>query len=82
MDPKRWNAPVTVETRKVGKMRVIASTEEAARFLLTEWPVDETGPAHLLARIACIAVLDGEKPPEHAREAFVAAAVEAGIFVR
>ena len=82
MDPKRWTKPVTVETAKLGKHRVISSTEEAARFLLTEWPVDETGPAHLDARFACIDVLDGLQPPEHAREAFVAAAVEADILVK
>jgi hypothetical protein len=62
-------------------MRVIASTLEAAEFLLLRWP-NEGGQAHLHARIACIAVLDGRASPEQAREAFVAAAQEAGILVK
>jgi hypothetical protein len=82
MDPKRWTKTVTVETAKLGKHRVIASTEEAARFLLTEWPVSDTGPAHLNARFACIDVLDDVQPPEVARDAFVAAAEEADILVK
>jgi len=81
MDPKRWTKTVTVFTGKPGKMRVIASTVEAAEFLLERWPV-EPGPNHLLARVACLAVLEGEYPPEHARAAFIAAADEAGILVR
>ena len=81
MDPKPWTKPVTVETAKLGKLRVIASTADAARFLLEQWPVDH-GPLHLDAREACLAVLDGEKPAEFARDAFVAAAEEAGILVK
>jgi hypothetical protein len=39
------------------------------------------GPQHKAAREACIAVLAGEKPPAHARQAFVEAAKEAGILM-
>lgn len=81
MDPKRWNKPVTVETGKLGKLRAIASTVDAARFLLEDWP-EVAGPAHLKARVACLAVLDGTEETEHAREAFIAAAVEADILVK
>ncbi|WP_097142179.1 DUF982 domain-containing protein [Rhizobium subbaraonis] len=81
MDPKRWNKAVEVETERLGRIRDITSTEEAARFLLERWPV-EPGPAHLKARIACLSVLEGKRQPDHAREAFVAAAEEAGILVR
>lgn len=81
MDQKRWTAPVTVFTGKPGKMRLIASTADAGEFLLLRWP-KEPGPAHLAAREACLAVLDGEQPPGFAREAFVAAAVEADILVK
>lgn len=81
MDPKRWNAPVTVFTGKPGKMRVVASTVEAAEFLLERWPV-EPGPLHMRARVACLEVLEGKMPPDHARAAFVAAAHEAGILVK
>lgn len=82
MDAKRWDKPVTVETEKVGMLRSIASTMEAAEFLLLHWPLDWTGPAHVRARHACIQVLGGKSPPEHAREAFINACEEAEIFIQ
>lgn len=81
MDQKRWNTVVTVQIGRVGKLRAISSTEEAAEFLQTRWPVDG-GQAHTHARIACLAVLDGHATTEQARDAFIAAAEEAGILVR
>lgn len=81
MDDKRWAKGVELEMHGPGKYRVVSSTREAAECLLYRWPV-EGGPAHLLARIACLAVLEGEMPPDHAREAFIAAAEESGIHVR
>ena len=81
MDPKRWTKTVTVFTGKPGKMRVIASTAEGGEFLLNRWPVEQ-GPLHMRARVACLEVLEGKMPPEHARAAFIAAAVEADILVK
>lgn len=79
MDPKRWTIAVALETEEQGKLRVICSTAEAAEFMLNHWPV-ERGPLYIEAQKACLAVLGGEQPPEFAREAFVAAADEAGIL--
>lgn len=62
--------------------RVVTSTHEAAECLLYRWPEDLRGPAHLAARYACIAVLEGAKQPDHARKAFIKAAEESGIHVR
>jgi hypothetical protein len=62
-----------------GKSRIIRSTHGAAVFLLYRWP-GEVGPQHKAAREACIATLAGEKPPDHARQAFIEAAKEAGIL--
>jgi hypothetical protein len=73
-----WTKPVRVEA--AGRFRVISSTRAAAQWLLYHWPTGG-GPEHRAARVACIAVLKNEQPPDHAREAFVAAAKEAGILI-
>lgn len=81
MDDKRWSKGVELEIHGPGKYRNVLSTREAAELLLMNWPV-EGGEAHLLARRACLAVLEGEEQPEVARQAFIKAAEEAGIFIR
>lgn len=81
MDPKRWQKPVTIEHGKAGRMRVISSTSEAGALLLLDWP-QQGGAEHLLAHIACLAVLEGEMPPEHASAAFIKACEEAGVFIQ
>lgn len=80
MDPKPWEKPVTIGKGK--ERRVIATTREAASFLIYEWPEGKESEEHLLARLACIAVLGGNAPAGYAREAFVRALKEAGILVR
>jgi hypothetical protein len=80
MEEKYWDKPVLVEIERTGKSRIIRSTHGAAVFLLYRWP-GKGGPQHNAAREACIAVLAGEKPPEHARQAFIEAAKEAGILM-
>ena len=82
MDPMRWSIPVSVVTEELGKLLAITSALEAADFLLMHWPLDETGPAHITARRACIQVLGGKEPPEFARAAFIKACEAAGIFVQ
>ncbi len=81
MDAKLWNKPVEVELGRIGHFRAITSTREAAECLLTRWP-ESAGPAHAAARRACLAVLEGKAEPEVARQAFIDAAEESGIFVR
>ncbi|MCW5706752.1 DUF982 domain-containing protein [Shinella sp.] len=76
-----WDEPVTIETLTLGRYQSVTSAAEAARILLEEWPVDE-GEAYLAAKTACLAVLAGEAEPVTARDAFLAAADEAGVFVR
>jgi hypothetical protein len=73
-----WTKPVRVET--AGRFRVISSTRAAGQWLLYHWPT-EGGPEHRAARVACIAVLKNEQPPDHARQAFIAPAKEAGILI-
>jgi len=81
MGEGRWDEPITFETQKLGVYRTIASADEAARAILTDWPV-HSGHAFMKAQKACLAVLEGREAPEAAREAFLAAAEEAGVFVR
>ncbi len=81
MDPKRWSKPITFETLRLGQYRTVASTQEAARALVADWPI-QRGRQLRAARKTCAAVLDGRKPPSEARNAFIAAAVEAHVFVR
>ncbi|UDF29405.1 UNVERIFIED_ORG: DUF982 domain-containing protein [Roseateles sp. XES5] len=81
MDTGRWTEPVTYETATLGQYRTIASTAEAARILLEDWPLS-SGKNLRRAKTACIAVLAGQQDPETARAAFLKAAQEADIFVR
>jgi Protein of unknown function (DUF982) len=81
MNPGRWDKPVTYEEDKRGGYRIITSTEEAARALLRRWPVDD-GDEFWEAQRVCLAVMEGERPAEDARTAFLKAAAEAGVFVR
>ncbi len=76
-----WDEPVTIETLTLGRYQSVSSAAEAARILLDEWPVDE-GEAFLAAKAACLAVMAGKAEPVTSRDAFLAAADEAGVFVR
>ncbi|WP_424552050.1 DUF982 domain-containing protein [Shinella sp.] len=75
-----WDKPSTFETMNPGKFHTISSTVEAARILVTV-PL-RTGRGYRKARIACISVLEGNGDPPIAREAFLKAAEEAGVFIR
>lgn len=81
MDPKYWSKPVTLEIGTLGKYKNVTNTGEAARMLLSQWPLDR-GRQYGKARKTCLAVLEGSKPPSEARKAFIEAAAEADIFVR
>jgi hypothetical protein len=79
MDVKIWSMPVRFETG-VGQYRIIASTEEASRYLLQQWPM-ENGVAYDAARQACLDAMEGEFPADLARQAFIEACNEAGMYV-
>jgi Arc/MetJ-type ribon-helix-helix transcriptional regulator len=77
----RWDVPVTFETRRLGQFRTVASTSEAARALLEDWP-EEENEATTEAMEVCLTVLEGNGDPAAARDAFIKAAEEAGVFIR
>jgi hypothetical protein len=65
---------------RTGMVRVVSSVEEAAECLLSDkWP--KKGAAHRAAREALLKVMSGSEPASFGREAFRAAAVEAGIYL-
>lgn len=59
----------------------VSNVFQAVEILLKRWPT-KGGPAHLQARMACLAAMEGTVSPGEARLAFTDAAAEAGILVR
>ncbi|WP_442981260.1 DUF982 domain-containing protein [Rhizobium sp. S152] len=81
MDPKRWSRPLSFQIHRTGEFRTISNTSEAATILNNAWPVAR-GRNLKSAKRTCRQVLSGQRPPSEARNAFIAAAVEADIFVK
>lgn len=75
-----FHRPVTVQTGRLDRERVVASTRDAAAVLLKDWPLADSAK-RTKAMAACLSVIRGEKPPSVARRAFVAAAREAKVLV-
>ena len=78
--PELQIVPVQIEW---GSFRTLSSVVELADCLLREWPGSTDGDAYVTALMVCDAVLSGgeDDTAEHAREAFVEAAHEAGLSV-
>lgn len=74
-----FDAPVTVMDSREARRFDVTNTRQAAEMLLHRWP-DEWSGRHRVARLACLAVLKGFKPPVLARSAFAEAAREARIL--
>jgi len=70
---------VTILTDQSGKARNICSVEEAAEWLVMYWPI-EKGEKLMEARQACRDALEGRITCTKAREAFIDATKEAGIY--
>lgn len=75
-----FHRPVVVQTGRLDRERVVASTRDAAAVLLKDWPVADSA-RRTRAMQACLSVIKGEKPPSAARRAFVEAAREAKVLV-
>lgn len=71
---------VTVVAAHGGKPRTITSVEQAAGFLMNDWP-PERGRLHGLARQACLDALEGNLSGAEARAVFIDAAREADILM-
>jgi hypothetical protein len=81
MDPKRWSRPISFQASGSGELLTVTNTREAAVALDRAWPVAR-GRSLRTAKRTCQQVLNGQRPPSEARNAFIAAAVEADVFVR
>lgn len=77
-----WVKQVLVEIELEDETAVlhVINTREAAVCLMSLWP-HSRGPAFVEAVRACNAAIDGKADDESARDAFLAAAVEAEIAV-
>lgn len=77
---KRFRKPVVVQPGRIDRDRVVVSALDAADMLLHNWLKPDSNARHHAVR-ACIAVLRDGQPPRVARQAFVAAAKDARIFL-
>lgn len=75
-----WPEPLVVEDKVPNKAIVVWNMTEAVNCLMGNWPTKDGEQYHQALRTLML-VLDGKGEPDEAREAFRAAAVEAGYFV-
>ena len=73
---------VVVQTDEIGPLRAVTSVREAAECLVDDWPTEGCGRAYKIACMICRHALAGDMAAAVARGAFIAAAKEAGVFVR
>lgn len=76
-----FDVPVTIETSQTGRLLTVTRLGQATDLLLHKWPPERRGPMHRQALKAMLQVMEDEQPVRTAREAFVAAAKEADLFV-
>lgn len=77
---RAFHRPVTVQTGRIDRERLVRTTRDAAELLLRHWPIADS-PKRTRAMELCLSVIRGEKPPSAARRAFVEAAREAKVLV-
>ncbi|WP_438749179.1 DUF982 domain-containing protein [Pararhizobium sp. O133] len=75
-----WTRSVTLALEGPGKYVTISNTTEASWAMIEDWPLDDA-PALDRALDICAQVVEGKRPSEDARRAFLAAAAEAEIEV-
>ena len=81
--PSPFSRQVVIEYgHRVGTHYVVGSARRAAECLIEGWPTEGRGPAYTAAIKACLTAIEGAGDVEVARQAFIAAAKEVGIFVR
>ena len=77
-----WKTPVVIATGEPPVETIISTIQAAAWALIEDWPEDDESPALDAALLACTGAVEGKRKAEDARNAFVAAAKEAGILVK
>ncbi|MET0528401.1 MAG: DUF982 domain-containing protein, partial [Microvirga sp.] len=81
---KSFSRRVIIEYNSAApQWRAVGSVREAAECLLGLWPEGSRGGVSFRTALdACRSCLKGDLSPESARQAFIDAAMHAGIFVR
>ncbi|MFC3321308.1 DUF982 domain-containing protein [Mesorhizobium cantuariense] len=80
METKRFHKPVIIQPRRIDRDRVVITVTDAAELLLREWPEPKSEKCVRAMKI-CLDVIQGRKSPSLARDAFIAAAKDAQIFL-
>lgn len=80
--PNKGFQEVTLLTRQPGKMRVITTLEDAADFILKDWPFDDNSPELDAAKRALLSSYEDKMSPGVARFALIEAAKSAHIYVQ
>ncbi len=80
MKSKLWSSPVRIENPETGMVRTVKTVREAKAVLDRFWP-DYHGSQHHHAEQVCEEALKGKSRPSEARQAFIAAAVEAHFHI-
>jgi Protein of unknown function (DUF982) len=73
---------VVIEASRGGERRSIVSVHDAFAMLLKNWPPESRGVTWRAARRLCLEAIDGHATAAAARNAFIRAAVDAGLSVR
>ncbi|WP_117195680.1 DUF982 domain-containing protein [Rhizobium terrae] len=81
MRPKAWKSPIRIENPETGVIRTVKTVREAKTVLDRFWPAYH-GSQHHRAEEVCAAALNGKSEPTEARQAFIAAAVEAHFHIQ
>jgi len=76
-----WANPVLLALEEPGQYVTIGTTQAASWAMIEDWPTED-GPALDKALLICADVIKGKASNEQARNAFIAAAVEAGIDIK
>jgi hypothetical protein len=80
MRPNTWASPVTLEDPETGTIRTVRTVREARDVLDRFWPRYHGSQYHRAEQV-CDAALHGDAAPVQARQAFIAAAVEAHMHL-
>jgi hypothetical protein len=81
MSTEPWSDTVILDVPDSEDNRTVHDTLEAAECLFTYWPEGE-GQTYDNTMRTFARVLDGEEPPDAAREAFIEAANEADLPIK
>ncbi|MGK6313574.1 DUF982 domain-containing protein [Neorhizobium sp. DT-125] len=81
MRQKAWSNPLRIEDPETGAVRTVKTVRQAKTLLDRHWPAYHGSQYHRAER-TCGEALEGRSAPSEARQAFIAAAVEAHFHIQ